>query len=218
LARPSSSTGSSNGLPRQPTRLTRGRLLAGLLVLFAAGVLAAVLDLRFAIGGSPRRVEPHSLLVLDARTMATLRNPAGEQGPGPPKVVRGAGLVWTLDPRHNKLVATDPVARRVVRTEIVGTQPVAVAIGFHAAWVANSGNSSVTYVPLTSEKLEAIGLDWTPTAIATGAGYVWVISMPGHVVLRIDPKTKQVDKNVRLANPPLDVAVRAGQVLLTIGG
>src|SRR5581483_6581587 len=148
---------------------------------------------RFAIGGSPRRVEPNSLLVLDPGTMATLHNPKGERGPGPPKVVRGGGLVWTLDPRRNKLLATNPISHRIVRTETVGTQPVAVATGFHAAWVANSGNSSVTYVPLGSEKLEAIGLDWTPTGIATGAGYVWVISTPGRVVLRIDPETKQVD-------------------------
>jgi hypothetical protein len=28
-------------------------------------------------------------------------------------------------------------------------------------------------------------------------------------VIRIDPKTKQVDKSVRLANPPLAVVVRS---------
>jgi hypothetical protein len=37
-------------------------------------------------------------------------------------------------------------------------------------------------------------------------------------VIRIDPKTKQVDKSVRLANPPLAVAVRPpGRVELEIG-
>jgi hypothetical protein len=37
-------------------------------------------------------------------------------------------------------------------------------------------------------------------------------------VIRIDPKTKQVDKSLRLANPPLAVAVRpTGRVELAIG-
>src|SRR6185437_1766830 len=112
----------------------------------------------------------------------------------------------------------NPVSRQVFRTEVVGTEPVAVAIGFGAAWVANSGNGSVTRVPLVGSKIETIGLNDQPTAIATGAGYVWVLSKPSGKVIRIDPKTKQVDKSVRLANPPLAVAVRSPhRIELAIG-
>ena len=100
--------------------------------------------------------------------------------------------------------------------QVVGTDPVAVAIGL-VAWVANAGNGSITRVPLTSEKIETIGLDDQPSAITTGAGYVWVVSKRSGRVIRIDPKTKQVDKTVRLANPPLAVAVRNGRVALAIG-
>ena len=96
-----------------------------------------------------------------------------------------------------------------MRDEVVGTDPVAVAIGYGAAWVANAGNGSITRVPLTSEKIETIGLSDQPSAITTGAGYVWVLSKRSGKVIRIDPKTKQVDKTLRLANPPLAVAVRS---------
>ena len=206
LSKIESARPSGNGLARQPTRLTRRRLLIVLGVIFVGGIVAAALDLRFVIGGTPRRVEPNSLLVLDARTLDTLANPRGPR-PQPPRVVRGAGLVWTVDSRNNRLIATNPVSRRVFREEVVGTEPVAVAIGFGAAWVANAGNGSITRVPLVGSKIETLGLNDQPSAIATGAGYVWVVSRRSGKVIRIDPKTKQVDKTVRLANPPLAIEV-----------
>ena len=217
MAQPSSKTASANGRRPQPTRWTRKRLGLALGALFAAGLVAAALDLRFVIGGAPRRVEPNSLLVLDATTMGSLRNVPHARGPAPPAVVRGAGLVWTTDTDHNRLFGTNPVSKRVVRNVVVGTSPVAVAIGFGAAWVANSGNGSITYVPLDGSRIETIGLADQPTAISTGAGYVWVVSTPGAKVIRIDPKTKQVTKIVRLANPPLALTAGQGRAYVTIG-
>jgi streptogramin lyase len=213
LTQPSSKTAS---LRRQPTRWTRRRIAIALAAIFLGGLVAAVLDLRFVIGGAPRAVEPNSVLVIDAQTLETLSNRAGS-GPAASPVVRGAGLVWTVNGANNHLFGTNPESGRVVRDEVVGTEPVAVAIGYGAAWVANAGNGSVTRVPLTSEKIETIGLSDQPSAISTGAGYVWVLSKRSGKVIRIDPKTKQVDKTLRLANPPLVVAVRNGRVSLAIG-
>jgi DNA-binding beta-propeller fold protein YncE len=175
-----------------------------------------VLDLRFVIGGSPRAVAPNSLLTLNARTMETERD-ALNPAPLPPGVVRGAGLDWTVNGDTNHLLGTNPESGRVVRDEVVGENPVAAAVGYGAVWVANAGNGSITRVPLTGKKIETIGLDDQPSAIATGAGYVWVVSKRSGRVMRIDPKTKQVDKTVRLANPPLAVRALDGRVLLTIG-
>jgi hypothetical protein len=201
-----SKTSSAEGIRRQPTRWTRKRLIVALGVIFVAGIVAAALNLEFAVGSRPRSVKPNSLLVLDPTTMRTLAN-VNRPGPRPPSVVRGAGLVWTVDGDRDRLIATNPVSKRVFRTEVVGTEPVAVAIGFGAAWVANAGNGSVTRVPLVGSNIETIGLNDQPSAIATGAGYVWVLSERSRKVIRIDPKTKQVTKIVRLTNPPL--AVRA---------
>jgi hypothetical protein len=211
-----SKTASANGARRQPTRWTRRRLGLAIGLIFVAGIVAAALDLRFVIGGAPRRVEPGSLLVLDAATMDTVRNVRGETGPPVPPV-RGAGLVWTVDAARNRLIGTNPLAKRVVRDVTVGTDPVAAAVGYGAVWVANAGNGSVTRVPLAGDRIETIGLSDQPSAIATGAGAVWVVSERGSKVLRIDPVDKQVTKTVRLANPPLTVVARAGRVYLTIG-
>jgi hypothetical protein len=196
----------ANGVPRQPTRWTRKRLAFALGVIFVGGIVAAALDLQFVIGGKPRRVPPNSLLVLDPRTMASLADISGSTLL-PPRVVRGGGLVWTVDGDRNLLIGTNPLSKRVFRKEVVGTEPVAAAVGFGAVWVANAGNGSITYVPLAGEKVETIGLNDQPSAIATGAGYVWVLSRRSGKVIRIDPKTKQVDKSIRLANPPLAVVV-----------
>jgi streptogramin lyase len=216
LSKTGSASASGNGLARQPTRLTRKRLGVLLGLIFVGGIVAAALDLRFVIGGSPRRVRPNSILVLDARTMESLANRKG--GFAAPSVVRRGGLVWAVDGDRNLVIATNPYSKRVFRKEVVGTDPVAVAVGFGAAWVANAGNGSITRVPLVGAKVETLGLNDQPSAIATGAGHVWVASRRGGKVIRIDPKTKLVDKTVRLANPPLAVRVVApGRVQVAIG-
>jgi hypothetical protein len=216
LSKTESARPSRNGLARQPTRLTRKRLAIVLGLIFVGGLVAAALDLRFAIGGSPRRVEPNSVLTLDAQTMASVADRKG--GFAAPSVVRTGGLVWTVDGDRNLVIATNPYSKRVFRKEVVGTDPVAVAVGFGAAWVANAGNGSITRVPLVGSKIETLGLSDQPSAIAAGAGHVWVASRLGGKVIRIDPKTKLVDKTVRLANPPLAVRVVApGRVQVAIG-
>src|SRR5581483_10427250 len=114
-------------------------------------------------------------------------------------------------------LGTAPRSRRVVREVVVGTEPVAVDVGFGSVWVANSGNGSITRVPLAGEKIETLGLSDQPSGIATGAGYVWVVSDEGRRVLRIDPETNLVSKSVRLSRAPLHVVVRSQRVLITIG-
>jgi streptogramin lyase len=278
-----SKTSSANGLrlPRQPTFWTKKRLVLAFVVLFAAGIVAAALDLQFGFGGTPRRVEPNSLLVLDPASGATVQNrklgyeptdvrligfipsvssakaPSGGtacQGAlllesagydwfachGPDWLVRvrlsrdvrttvagisvapvdaayGAGRVWIVEKDQNELVAINPFTAKVVSRTVVGTDPVAVAVGFGAVWVANAGNGSITRVGLSDGKVEAIGLDYQPDRIAAGAGAVWVASRNGKTVIRIDPREREVTKTVRLANPPVDVAAGAGRVWIAIG-
>jgi hypothetical protein len=216
LSKTASAEASGNGAVRQPTFWSRRRLLVALGVVFVGGIVAAALDLRFVIGGAPRRVEPNSVLQLDPRTMASVADRKG--GFTAPAVVRGAGLVWTVDGDRNLVIATNPFSRKVFRKEVVGTDPVAVAVGYGAAWVANAGNGSITRVPLVGSRIETLGLNDQPSAIATGAGYVWVLSRRSGKVIRIDPKTKLVDKTVRLANPPLAVRISSpSRVQVAIG-
>ena len=146
MARLPSNTASGNGYARQPTWFTRGRLLLLALLVFILGGIAVALDLKFVTGGKPRPVLPNSLLVLGPKTLDTLQNLPGQEAPPHPPVVRGAGLVWTVDTDRNRLLGTNPESGRVVRNVVVGTGPVAVAIGFGSAWVPNSENGSITRV------------------------------------------------------------------------
>ena len=202
----SADAGNGRRASRRAGRASGSRSRSALI--FVGGIVAAALDLRFVIGGAPRAVEPNSLLVLDAKTMDDAGQPARRRLRSRRGSSAAPGSSGRSTPPNNRLIATNPVSKRVFRDEVVGTDPVAVAIGFGAAWVANAGNGSITRVPLVGEKIETIGLNDQPSAIATGAGYVWVVSKRSGKVIRIDPKTKQVDKIVRLANPPLAVAVR----------
>ena len=167
-----------------------------------------MLDLRFVIGGAPRAVEPNSLLVLDAKTLDDREQHDGARADGSLPVVRGAGLVWTVDGANNRLRGTNPESGRVVRDEVVGTDPVAVAIGFGAAWVANAGNG-IDHPCAADEREDRDDRPGRPArpAIATGVG----LRLGGEQAERQgDPRStrrpKQVDKTLRLANPPLAVA------------
>jgi DNA-binding beta-propeller fold protein YncE len=213
----SKTASASNGAVRQPTRLTRKRILIGLLVFFAVGLVAAALDLRFVVGAAPRRVAPNSTLVLNAQTLVTVKNDF-RPGPKAVPVARGAGLVWTVNGKNNRLTGTNPESGRVIRKETVGNNPIALAVGYGAVWVANGGNGSITRVPLDpAKKVETLGLNDAPSAIATGSGYVWVASKTSSRLIRIDPEDKVVDESLHLANPPLAIEARDGRVTLAIG-
>ena len=88
-----------------------------------------------------------------------MRNDNGRGPCSAPPIVRGGGLVWTVDPDATSVIGTNPESGRVFRDELVGTEPVAVAIGVPGRLVANSGNGSITRVPLVSSRIETIGLE-----------------------------------------------------------
>jgi hypothetical protein len=217
LARLPSTTASGNGFARQPTWFTRRRLLLLTLLVFILGGVAVALDLKFVTGEKPRPVLPSSLLVLDARSMATIRNDPGQPMGPPPSVARGGGLIWTVDEDSNRLIGRTPTSNRVVRTETVGSEPVAVAVGYGSVWAANSGNGTITRVALRGKRVETLGLSDQPSAIATGANYVWVLSLRSKKVIRINPSTNLVTKKVRLSRPPIRVSANRTQVLVLIG-
>jgi DNA-binding beta-propeller fold protein YncE len=216
LASQPSKTESANGLPRQPTWFTRRRLLLLALLVFILGGVAAALDIRFVGRSTPRVVPANSTVVLDARTMKT-RSVRPENISLPRGAPVGGDLLWSVDPETNKLIGRTLVSKRVVRTVTVGTDPVAVAIGFGSIWVANAGNGSITRVALAGSRVETLGLNDQPSEIATGNGYVWVLSERSKKVLRIDPKTNLVTKSVRFSQPPLQAAPGAGSVELVMG-
>jgi YVTN family beta-propeller protein len=62
----------------------------------------------------------------------------------------------------------------------VGERPVAVAYGEGAVWVANYGDGTVSRIdPLTQSVTQEIKVGAHVSALAVGAGAVWVIVPPG---------------------------------------
>ena len=69
----------------------------------------------------------------------------------------------------------DPVKNRVVATIKVGREPLSVAVGGGAVWVANTIDRTVTRIdPVTNLPTKTIRLGSSPEAITAGDGSVWV--------------------------------------------
>ena len=60
--------------------------------------------------------------------------------------------------------------------------------------------------------MKTIATGGTPTAIAVGAGSVWVTNEAGSTLLRIDPRTNKVTQTTNVGNGPVAVAVGLGSV------
>jgi YVTN family beta-propeller protein len=55
-----------------------------------------------------------------------------------------------------------------------------------------------------------------PTAVALGAGAVWVANTAAGTVSRIDPKTKTVVSTIRVGAAPSGIVVAAGLVWVAV--
>ncbi len=75
-----------------------------------------------------------------------------------------ANSAGAIDPGHNRLV--DQVA--------VGTGPGRIAAGFGSLWVVNDFDNTVSRIDPATGGVQTIPVDGDPTAIAVGAGFVWV--------------------------------------------
>jgi DNA-binding beta-propeller fold protein YncE len=82
-----------------------------------------------------------------------------------PLVSIGTGALSRIDPRTNSITETFPLAG----------DPVGVAVGAGAVWVANAGSRSVIKVdPKEHRPPETIKIGGRPSGIAFGRGAVWV--------------------------------------------
>jgi class 3 adenylate cyclase/DNA-binding beta-propeller fold protein YncE len=81
-----------------------------------------------------------------------------------------------------------------------------------ALWVTNGADKTVTRIDLEAQEQRPLGVGTTPTSIAAGAGFVWVLLGLENRLLRIDPATGVQQHTVDVGLNPSDVLVAAGAV------
>jgi streptogramin lyase len=128
------------------------------------------------------------------------------------------GSLWVVDRLANAVDRID-LARGSVRDMIkVGADPLVLASGYGAIWVANSDDASVSVIRPGVPGTQTITELPKVFGIAAGEGAVWVGSNVTSTVTRIDPDTRAKVAVISVARDPFtpselfDVATGAGAV------
>jgi len=129
--------------------------------------------------------------------------------------------VWVGDIRRTKLVRLDPGFRSVVRSLRVAPETEGfgllsanpVATGYGTVWTGRA-YGAVARVDATTHRVTArVSVGNNPSAIATGAGGVWVTDPEDNTVTRIDPVgVSAVIGTTSVGQVPTALAVGAGAV------
>jgi DNA-binding beta-propeller fold protein YncE len=131
---------------------------------------------------------------------------------------REGGRLWVANEGSNDVTELDRFGK-VLDTIKVGPKPVAVAAGLRAAWVANSGNGTVTRVDYADpSNTKSIPVGPNPTDVVTAFSRVWVARSDGTIVV-LDPDGS-MNGTVNLPGPgtPIDMAASNGLWVVRAAG
>ena len=192
---------------RQLRRRMRGRrwpLAAGAAVVALVAAAVAVATLR---GGGPAQLS-------SLRTVAVF-DTGGRYVGGVPTGVDSFveqyynGAVWSLD-AGGSLAKINPTSRQIEQAVAVGNDA-GWTVGGGAVWVNSADKPYVTRVDAHYESTSRIALprgglqggDPTGTAIAYGAGSLWVAQNGGSTIARIDPASGKLERRYDASNVSL---------------
>jgi YVTN family beta-propeller protein len=128
--------------------------------------------------------------------------------------------VWIGDARRFSLVQLDPTFRSVERSIRLASEvesqgdsaPNTVAVGYGSVWAGSSYGAIARLDPDTRE-VDNISVGNGPSAIATGAGGVWVTDDTDNTLTRIDPASANaVTGTTPVGRGPAAVATGGGAV------
>ena len=129
-------------------------------------------------------------------------------------VTDGSGRVLKIDPRYNRVTSTRSLA--AAGSFLPGTVRPALA-AFGSIWVV-SPDGHVSRIDADSGRgMGSVGVGNGPSAIAAGAGSVWVTNSADGTVTRIDPATL-VSTTIPVGHGPAAVAVNAAGVWIANAG
>ncbi len=139
--------------------------------------------------------------------------------PGATGVVVAFGRVWVVSPSENAVVPLDPSSGQVDGDKIpVGVDPVAIAAGDRAVWVANRADGTITKIV---RRLDHTGVAFThhvgrePISIAAVKGGVWVGGADGSLT-QVDAAAGRPIKDFPLGNPPQALAGTAKDLYVAV--
>jgi DNA-binding SARP family transcriptional activator len=163
-------------------------------------------------------VDSAALTAVDARAGRIARTVA--LGMQPSAVAVDEGAVWVVDGRRGVLVRVEAgyesvsarIELRPAKSRDSSAASTSVAAGGGRVWVTD-GSRSLAHVDPATRTVDRIEVDVTLDGVAFGAGAVWAISSRTSSVLRIDPTTRAVTDEIRIARAgdeaPFPVAVAA---------
>jgi YVTN family beta-propeller protein len=224
----------------RPRRRRWPAFVAGAIALLAAGAVVALILILGDTGSTPANPEPHAvdtvsvgreparlavapsrlwvastgasaLYAVDLLSDQQAHAPVATGG-RPISVGVGFHSLWALNSGSNALLRLDPPKGSV---EIpVGADPADIAFDQHWVWVVNRDDNTVSRIdPKTNEVSATVHVGPGSTAIATGAGAVWVTSTVDRSVFKIDPgRASVVGKPIPVGRHPNQVTVGLGYV------
>ena len=159
--------------------------------------------------GHVYRIDPQYDRVTGAARLVASYDP----GPYAERAIAAdGGQVWVAD-YDSTAQRIDPSAMRVVKRIVTGNQFLpGIAIGFGSIWAVSEGDKVITRISRTGTVLSTIPFGDEPSAIAAGAGAVWVADKMDDRVARIDPTKGDVEAQIPVGEHPTGVAVGAGRV------
>ena len=131
---------------------------------------------------------------------------AGESDYG--SVALGGGSVWAVF-GDSTIARVDPAVPRLVRTGFAGLSPAAVVVAGDQLWVANSNGQSVQVFSLGTfdqGPVDTVPVGRNPSALAFGAGAVWVANTGDDNVMRIDPSSSNSTDTIEVGDAPVAIA------------
>jgi YVTN family beta-propeller protein len=138
--------------------------------------------------------------------------------PGRPSAVAVLDeLVWVTDDERHAVHAVEASSGdRATEPFDVERNPVAIAAGRGAIWVAHASGTVVRVDPRTGRPGKPLKAGGSLTGIAVAGNRVWVTDISTSSLIEIDAKTSRIRRVFRLANGAVRVAP-AGDVLWVTG-
>ena len=122
------------------------------------------------------------------------------------------GVDALLQAQNDSVIQIDPRTNRASAAVKVGSNPIALAVGEGAVWVANQGDHTLSRIDLhTGTPPTTIVVSGSPKAIAVGEGASWLATgLPG-TLTKLDPNGGE-RRSVVLESAGADIAVGEGSV------